>query len=327
MNASLLAKGVIQRNRRCLARTITKIESSTSQDACDVKEILRELVEYRRKLDLPLRPRIAISGPPGAGKSCFIEALGMFLCEASKSVAVMAVDPSSSITGGSILGDKTRMDHLSMHPQAFIRPSPSGGHLGGVATRCWEVLEVFESANYDVTFVETVGVGQSETHAKQLTDLFVLLLPPAAGDDLQGIKKGIVEVADCVFVTKADGAKEALAQETLACYRNAIHVSRKSAKPPPILAVSAETKPETIRDAWLVIEDLWQTRLQNGEIARQRASQRRTHFEWYFDRALLERARRNLREGSLFEQYLTSVEKRDVTPREAAEEAIARVLK
>eukprot|EP00758_Cryptobia_borreli_P005096 Tbor_TRINITY_DN4732_c0_g1::TRINITY_DN4732_c0_g1_i1::g.16937::m.16937/K07588/argK; LAO/AO transport system kinase len=184
----------------------------------------RSIIKNSRS-NRPSCMRITVSGSPGAGKSCFIEALGMLLVERYHlNVGVICVDPSSSVSGGSILGDKTRMDKLSnlSDGRAFVRPSPTRGHLGGVTARCWESMEILEGIGYDVILIETVGVGQSEIAARTMTDLFILLVPPAAGDDLQGIKKGIVEIADIVVVTKNDGDKKLLAQQTKAAYSRAV---------------------------------------------------------------------------------------------------------
>ncbi len=187
------------RQRRAMAKAITLLESTRADHRVRADEVLNAL--------LPASGgslRLGISGVPGVGKSAFIEILGLELTGQGHRVAVLAVDPSSSISGGSILGDKTRMEHLSVHPQAFIRPSPSGGTLGGVAEKTREAMRVCESAGYDVVIVETVGVGQSETAVAGMTDMFVLLQLPNAGDDLQAIKRGVMELADVVLINKTD---------------------------------------------------------------------------------------------------------------------------
>ena len=226
---------VLAGKRYALAKAITLVESNRQGDALEIANVLRELRSRReasglKATELELSSmRIAISGSPGAGKSCFIEALGCLLTGHYKlRVGVIAVDPSSTVSGGSILGDKTRMEKLSTCEAAFVRPSPSRGHLGGVTARCWESMEILEAASFDVVLVETVGVGQSEVAARDMTDLFVLLVPPASGDELQGIKKGIVEVSDMVIVTKNDGSndKKLLAQQTKAAYTRAVMFQR-----------------------------------------------------------------------------------------------------
>src|SRR5690625_1627713 len=189
-------------NRRALAKAITLVESSRDQDRQAAQELLQDLMPHTGD-----SIRIGITGIPGVGKSTFIEAFGLHLIEQGRRVAVLAVDPSSRRAGGSILGDKTRMELLSRSPEAFIRPSPAGRSLGGVARRTREALLLCEAAGYDVGIVETVGVGQSETAVAEMVDLFALLLLPGGGDELQGIKKGIVELAELVIVNKADGEK------------------------------------------------------------------------------------------------------------------------
>ncbi len=190
------------RRRRALAKTITLLESTRAEHRARADELLGALLAHAGAGARSLR--LGISGVPGAGKSTFIEALGLFLVERAHRVAVLAVDPSSSVSGGSILGDKTRMVRLAAHPQAFIRPSPSAGTLGGVAEKTREAMLACEAAGHDVVLVETVGVGQSETAVAAMTDMFVLLQLPNAGDDLQAIKKGVMELADLVVVNKAD---------------------------------------------------------------------------------------------------------------------------
>ncbi|WP_034383321.1 methylmalonyl Co-A mutase-associated GTPase MeaB [Deinococcus sp. YIM 77859] len=199
-----LASPLRQGQRRALARAITLIESTRPDHEAEAQRLLAELLPHAGK-----SVRVGLTGVPGVGKSTFIEALGVFLADAGHRVAVLAVDPSSARSGGSIMGDKTRMPRLTVHPNAFIRPSPSGGTLGGVSRRTREAITLCEAAGYDVLLVETVGVGQSETQVAAMTDLFVLLTLPNAGDELQGIKRGIMELADLCVVNKADTDKEA----------------------------------------------------------------------------------------------------------------------
>jgi LAO/AO transport system kinase len=185
--------------RRAMAKSITLLESTLPSDRLQADELLTNLLAHSGKSF-----RLGVSGVPGVGKSTFIEALGLFLIAQGHRVAVLAIDPSSSVSGGSILGDKTRMEHLSVHDKAFIRPSPSSGTLGGVAEKTREAMLVCEAAGYDIVIVETVGVGQSETAVANMTDMFVLMQLPNAGDDLQAIKKGVMELADLVVINKAD---------------------------------------------------------------------------------------------------------------------------
>jgi LAO/AO transport system kinase len=310
-------------NRRSLSKAITLVESSNPRDAATIGALLRRVREGQLALGKAKRvARIAISGSPGAGKSCFVEALGMHLVrDLGLRVGVMAVDPSSAVNGGSILGDKTRMDQLSVHPNAYVRPSPSRGHLGGVTARCWETLELYELANFDVILVETVGVGQSEFEVKSLTDLFVLLVPPASGDELQGIKKGIVEMADVILVTKYDGDKKALAEATRVAYTHAVqfrqdcHVATK-----PVLCVSSEEK-TNIPASWTTIHEMWQRRLDSGQLDALRHSQQLEHFHRYFAEELVVRALAKV--GDAMVQRLEDLVVRGLLlPREAAEQCI-----
>jgi LAO/AO transport system kinase len=235
--AQALAKAIADGDRRALARAITLVESTNPEHRMQADALLAEI-----RLAPPANAvRIGISGPPGAGKSTFIEAFGLYLLAQGRKPAVLAVDPSSPVSGGSILGDKTRMELLARDARAFIRPSPSGGNLGGVARRTREASLVCEAAGFDTILIETVGVGQSETAVAQMVDLFMLLLPPAAGDELQGIKKGIVELADLVAINKSDGDLTAAAGRTAADYQAALHMLRPSnaAWHPPVLRVSA----------------------------------------------------------------------------------------
>ncbi len=234
--AALLA-AIRSGERRALARAITLVESTAAHDRARADDLLALL---RPQATSPV-VRVGISGPPGAGKSTFIEAFGLYLLAQGRKPAVLAVDPSSPVSGGSILGDKTRMEMLARDVRAFIRPSPSGGNLGGVARRTREASLLCEAAGFDTILIETVGVGQSETAVAQMVDLFMLLLPPAGGDELQGIKKGIVELADLVAINKSDGDLEAAAGRTASDYTAALHMLRPSnaAWHPPVLRVSS----------------------------------------------------------------------------------------
>jgi len=216
-----LVAGITAGDRRALARAITLVESTRPDHRADAARLLDAVLP--RTADAI---RIGISGPPGVGKSTFIEALGSHITGEGHRLAVLAIDPSSSRTGGSILGDKTRMESLARNPSAFVRPSPSRGELGGVARRTREAGLLCEAAGFDVILIETVGVGQSELAVADLVDLFVLLASPGGGDDLQGIKRGIMELADLVVVTKADGDLEAAARHAAADLKRALHMMR-----------------------------------------------------------------------------------------------------
>jgi LAO/AO transport system kinase len=225
-------------DRRALAKAITLVESTRPEHRVDATKLLNALLPSTGGA-----VRVGISGPPGVGKSTLLEVLGLHLLDAGHRVAVLAVDPTSPRSGGSILGDKTRMAELARRPEAFVRPSPSGGDLGGVARRTNEVVLLCEAAGFDVVFVETVGVGQSEIAVADLVDTFVLLVAAGAGDELQGVKRGIMELADIVAVTKADGDFAAAARRAEADYRHAAQFLRRRhpAWEPVVLATSATT--------------------------------------------------------------------------------------
>jgi LAO/AO transport system kinase len=256
-------------DRRALARAITLVESRRADHRERAEALLEALAPAAGGA-----VRIGISGSPGVGKSTFIEAFGLHLTGQGHRVAVLAVDPSSQRSGGSILGDKTRMELLTRDPAAFIRPSPAGSTLGGVARRTRETLLLCEAAGYDVVIVETVGVGQSETAVAQMVDVFVLLLLPGAGDELQGIKRGIVEVADILVVNKADGSQKGAANHAAAEYRHALALLRGSGGwTPPVLQCSA-LENRGIDTVWDTIGSF---RAQMGEaLAERRADQARS---------------------------------------------------
>ncbi len=245
-----LAAAVRDGDRRALARAITRVESTKPEHQDEAQALLSALLPATGKAI-----RIGISGPPGVGKSTFIEAFGLHLIKEGHRVAVLAVDPSSPRSGGSILGDKTRMEELARNPAAFIRPSPTGGTLGGVARRTREAGLVCEAAGFDVVLIETVGVGQSETAVAEMVDLFMLILPPAGGDELQGLKKGIVELAHLVLVNKADGDLAAPAGRAVSEYRAALHLLRSTTPgwSPPIVKVSALLR-QGMDEVWREIE-------------------------------------------------------------------------
>jgi LAO/AO transport system kinase len=228
--------GVRAGDRRSIAKAITLIESRRADHAALGQTLLDELVPYTG-----VAVRLGVTGTPGVGKSTFIEALGLQLIASGKRVAVLAVDPSSPRTGGSILGDKTRMERLAQDPAAFIRPSPSGGALGGVAHRTRETMLVLEAAGFDVVIVETVGVGQSEFTVASMVDFFAVLLQPGAGDELQGMKKGVLELADALVVNKADGEQREAARRARIAYQHALALLRPTSAHwrPPVLLASA----------------------------------------------------------------------------------------
>ena len=263
-----LVDGVIHGQRRALAKTITLIESTRADHQQQAQRVLGALLPHTGQAI-----RIGISGVPGAGKSTFIEALGTWLIAQGKRLAVLAVDPSSSVSGGSILGDKTRMEQLAQREEAFIRPSPSAGSLGGVADKTREAMLACEAAGFDVIIVETVGVGQSETTVAGMVDLFVLIQLPNAGDDLQAIKKGIVEIADLVVINKADLDPQAAAV-TRAQWKNALSMLRPTSPhwKPPVIALSALRK-EGIAEFWQAVEAYRKALSESGDLDARRRQQ------------------------------------------------------
>ena len=258
-------------DRRALSKAITLVESSRS----DHRALALELLEAASKANRQAL-RIGLSGTPGVGKSTFIESFGTYLTDQGLKVAVLAVDPSSARTGGSILGDKTRMDRLSRNPNAFIRPSPSQLQLGGVARRTREAVAICEAAGFDIVLIETVGVGQSETIVSQISDLFLLLLAPAGGDELQGVKRGIMEIADMILINKADGDLKATATRTCADYAGALRLLRSRPNDPkgfPMAMTVSAIEEIGLSDAWDKINKLISWRRAQGYFDQTRQSQ------------------------------------------------------
>ncbi|MEM8570845.1 MAG: methylmalonyl Co-A mutase-associated GTPase MeaB [Pseudomonadota bacterium] len=286
-----LAMRVTSGDRRALARAITLVESSRA-DHRQMAQTLLSRLSPRSKPAL----RVGLTGTPGVGKSSFIEALGLSLIAAGHTLAVVAVDPSSARSGGSILGDKTRMEQLSRSPRAFIRPTPSQATLGGVGRHTRETILLVEAWGADVVLVETVGVGQSETMVADMTDIFVLLLAPAGGDELQGVKRGIMEMADLILVNKADGDLKPQATRTCADYQGALRLLRaRSGDPegfPRAQTVSAASG-DGLLDAWEAVETLAAVRQENGFWQDRRASQALTWFDHAIEAGLIRRLERN----------------------------------
>ncbi len=264
-------EGVLSGDRTRLGRAITLIESNSRSHFEQAREVIQELLPRAGK-----SIRIGITGVPGAGKSTFIEALGTKLVDQGHRVAVTAVDPSSTVTGGSIMGDKTRMESLAANPGAFIRPSPSGGALGGVARKTRETMIVFEAAGYDVILVETMGVGQSEITVRSMVDFFLLVLVPGAGDELQGLKKGVVELADAILINKADGDNVSAAKRAKREYENALHYLTPATKSwTPHAYTASSTTGEGIDHVWQVIEEFAAQTREAGDFQKRRREQAR----------------------------------------------------
>jgi len=268
MTLSSQANAIRQGDRRALAKAITLVESTRVEHRRSAEALLEELIPFSGN-----SLRVGITGIPGVGKSTFIEAFGIHLLSQGKRVAVLAVDPSSPIAGGSILGDKTRMEILSREVDAFIRPSPSSGALGGVAHKTRETMLLCEAAGYDVVLVETVGVGQSEFEVASMVDFFLVLMLPNAGDELQGIKKGIMELADVLVINKADGESVNLATRTKTHYQSALHLlSNSSFWSPQVLSCSA-LENQGIADVWRLVEDYRQQAQANNHLQQKRSQQ------------------------------------------------------
>lgn len=269
-------KGVLSQNRRMIAKTITLIESHNPAHEKFGNEILEDLLSHTGK-----SMRIGISGVPGVGKSTFIENFGLNLIKKGKKVAVLAVDPSSKISGGSILGDKTRMEKLSATEKSFIRPSPSSGSLGGVARKTRETMLICEAAGYDVIMIETVGVGQSEVMVASMVDFFLVMMLPNAGDELQGIKKGILEFADAIIINKADGENVQGAKLAKKQFENVLHLlgSNNRLWSPKVLTCSA-LEGRGINDFWEVLLKHKKILTESGELQSKRIVQRK---EWLWN--------------------------------------------
>jgi LAO/AO transport system kinase len=261
-----LAGPVAAGDRRALARAITLVESTRAADRAAAEALITALLPRTGGA-----LRVGVSGPPGVGKSTFIERLGLQLVGQGRRLAVLAVDPSSKLSGGSILGDKTRMSELAREANAYIRPTPAGDQLGGVARHTREAILLCEAAGFEIVLVETVGVGQSETAVAEMTDLLVLLAQPGGGDDLQGIKRGIVELADLVLVTKSDGELAAAAGRAAADHQSALHLLH-GPEAAPVLQVSGLTG-AGIAEAWAALEALHAAAAASGRLARRRAAQ------------------------------------------------------
>lgn len=267
--------GILSGNRTILGRTITLIESNSPAHEKTAQDVIRAILPHAGK-----SIRIGITGVPGVGKSTFIEAFGSYLCDQGHRVAVLAVDPSSTVSGGSIMGDKTRMEHLSRREKAFIRPSPSGGNLGGVTRKSRETIVLCEAAGFDVILVETVGVGQSETTVRSMVDFFLLLMLPGAGDELQGIKKGVIELADSLVVNKADGDNKTRAELARQEYARALHYLHPATEGWEVRAhtCSAVTR-DGISDVWDEIHLFEKSMKKSGQFDGRRQKQK---LEWVF---------------------------------------------
>ncbi len=317
-----LARDLRSGSRRALARAITRVESTRGDHRRDADALLECLAQ-----GIGTSLRIGISGAPGVGKSTFIEALGLEAIAAGRRVAVLAVDPSSSLSGGSILGDKTRMPELARHPHCFVRPSPAGETLGGVARRTRETIVLCEAAGFDLVLVETVGVGQSEVAVASMTDLFVLLLSPGGGDDLQGIKRGIMELVDIALITKADADLEQAAGRAAADCANALRMLRpRSAHWEPRVRTCSAREGTGIAEAWELMLDYERVMRSSGELVARRKSQAAS---WLWSE-ITEQLMQRLRAAPGVRDSLCELEARvrcgELEPAAAARRIVARFL-
>jgi LAO/AO transport system kinase len=312
-----LVEGVRAGDRAALGRAITLVESRRARDHAPAQELLQRLLPHTGGAH-----RLGVTGAPGVGKSTFIDALGGHLTARGWRVAVLAVDPSSRRTGGSILGDKTRMPRLAVDPGAFIRPSPSGGSLGGVARRTRESMLVCEAAGHDVVIVETVGTGQSETAVADMVDLFLLLLLPGGGDELQGIKKGVIELANLIAINKADGSGLERARQTAADYGAALRIFTPpdAAWKPEVLLVSA-LEGRGIAELWQRVEA--HRAALGGELEEQRRRQRRQWMWSLVEERAVERVRRHRAVVELAPGLEREVESGRLSPTLAADRMLA----
>ncbi len=313
ISSELLRQG----NRRALAKAITLIESKLDSDRIAAQTLLEELLPHSGN-----SIRIGITGIPGVGKSTFIETFGLYLISLGKKVAVLAVDPSSPLAGGSILGDKTRMEELSRQDNAFIRPSPSEGALGGVAQRTRETMLLCEAAGYDVILVETVGVGQSEYEVAGMVDFFMVLMLPNAGDELQGIKRGIMELADALVINKADRESVNLAKRTQSHYQSAMNLLRHTSFWTPQVLVCSALEKKNIEAVWGMISDYRVDAEKSGYLSTKRARQSK---DW-MHKLLQEMLFLRLRQNPEVKHALPALERRvivgETTPYNAARQLI-----
>lgn len=317
MDAATLCQGLRNGERRALAKAITLVESKREEHRQQAQQVLEQILPATGN-----SIRIGISGIPGVGKSTFIETFGLNLIAAGKRVAVLAVDPSSPIAGGSILGDKTRMEALSKDPRAFIRPSPSEGALGGVALKTRETMLLCEAAGYDVILVETVGVGQSEYEVASMVDFFMVLMLPNAGDELQGIKRGIMELADSLVINKADGESLNLAEQTRRHYQNAMHLIRHNSEWQPRVMTCSARDNSNIDAVWQMIEEFQQQALGSQQFAQKRAQQNRHWLE----KLLMEMLQRKLNQNPEVRQLRPILEQQVVAGETTAYLAASKLI-
>ncbi len=317
LNSEELAYGVLARERRILSRAITLTESSLPAHRDLAQATLQKLLPRTGKAI-----RVGISGVPGVGKSTFIEALGLRLIEQGHRVAVLAIDPSSQRSGGSILGDKTRMTSLSLNDNAYIRPSPTSGHLGGVTRVTRESLLLCEAAGFDVILVETVGVGQSETVVSEMVDCYLVLMLPGAGDELQGIKKGVLELADIIAVNKADGPVKIEAQHAKAAYQRALSILQPGSSWKPVALSCSAVTGEGLDELWQLVRKHRRQMIDTGELVARREEQRISWMWSMVEQQILASLRDNETLKSLLIDTEAAVRNQTLTAPQAANELL-----
>lgn len=316
------AEGVLNHNRLMLARTITLIESTLPKHQEVARKTINLLLSHTGKAI-----RLGITGVPGAGKSTYIESFGTMLTELGHRVAVLAIDPSSTRSGGSILGDKTRMEKLAVNPNAFIRPSPSSGTLGGVGRKTRETMLACEAAGFDVIIIETVGVGQSETTVASMVDFFLVLMIAGGGDELQGIKKGVLEVADAIVINKADGDNILRAETARKEYEAALHMLMPNSPnwSPPVLTCSA-LKHTGIDKIWETILDHRTKLTESGEISAKRQEQALDWLHFLLDEGLRQWFYTNPQIKQELQQFITKINQHKISPTAAADSLLEFLL-
>ncbi|MCB9228425.1 MAG: methylmalonyl Co-A mutase-associated GTPase MeaB [Deltaproteobacteria bacterium] len=313
-NLKLLAEHICSGKRRAIAKGITLAESQRSEDQQQSRE-LQSLIRHKNGRAI----RIGISGIPGAGKSSLIECFGSWLLKRKPEmkIAVLAIDPSSPVHGGSLLGDKTRMETLSVHPRAFIRPSPGGGGRGGVSRYCRESLAILDAAGYQLIFVETIGAGQAEYQVAAVTDLFILMQVPCTGDALQGMKKGALELADIILIHKADGMLRSAAQEMASDFSSTKHSPQKGSQERPVLLVSSE-EGRGLKELLESMERLIRDREQSGELQEKRNHQL---IQWLHDEIrdqFWDNFQRTTQDSPAYKEQLEAILASQISPGEAA---------
>jgi LAO/AO transport system kinase len=313
-------ESLLSGNRRALAKANTLVESKLDKHRQQAQGILEQVHPHSGN-----SIRIGITGVPGVGKSTFIEAFGLYLIEQGKRVAVLAVDPSSPIAGGSILGDKTRMEELSRREEAFIRPSPAEGALGGVAQKTRESMLLCEAAGYDVILVETVGVGQSEYQVAGMVDFFMVLMLPGGGDELQGIKKGIMELADALVINKADGDSEKLATMTQRQYTSAMNLLRHTSFWTPRVMTCSALKTINVDAVWGMVVDYYFQAMEQQAFQGKRAQQNRDWMHQLVNEMLLLTLSQNSQVKAMLPALEQQVENHDITPYAAARQIMAQL--